>query len=79
MVVELDGCEIRTAVLTPAENSSETTPVYHNPKKQKVINWRDVRIGFARPLDAQSKTYIGQKASYADVVSDLFQAAVLSS
>lgn len=77
MVVELDGCDIRTAVLTPVENSTETTPVYHNPKKQKVINWRDVRIGFARPLDALSKTYVGQKASYADVISDLFQAAVL--
>lgn len=77
MVVELDGCEIRTAVFTPVENSTETTPVYHNPKKQKLINWRDVRIGLARPLDSRSKTYVGKKAPYADVVSDVFQAAVL--
>jgi hypothetical protein len=77
MVVEIDGCEIRTAVFTPVENSTETTPVYHNPKKQKVINWRDVRIGFARPLESPSKTYVGQKAAYADIVRDVFQAAVL--
>jgi hypothetical protein len=77
MVVEIDGCEIRTAVFSPIENSTETTPVYHNPKKQKVINWRDVRIGFARPLDSPSKTYVGKKAAYADIVSDVCQAAVL--
>lgn len=77
MVVELDGCDIRTAVLTPGKNASETTPVYQNPKKQKVINWREVRIGFARPLEAESKTYVGKKAPYVDVVSDLCQAAVL--
>lgn len=77
MIVEIDGCEIRTAVFTPIENSTETTPVYQNLKKQKVINWRDVRIGFARPLDARSKTYVGKKDAYAEVVSDVFQAAVL--
>ncbi len=32
MLVELDGCEIRTAVLKIKEDTSETTPVYHNPK-----------------------------------------------
>ncbi len=77
MVVEIDGCEIRTAVFTPVENSTETTPVYHNPKKHKVINWRDIRIGFARPLDSPSKTYVGKKAVYAEIVSDVYQAAVL--
>ncbi len=77
MLVELDGCEIRTAVFAPVENSEETTPVYKNPKKQKILNWRDVRIGLARPLDSLSKTYVGKKDSYPEVVSDLFQAAVL--
>jgi hypothetical protein len=76
ILVERDGCEIRTAVFTPVENSEETTPVYKNPKKQKILNWRDVRIGLARPLDSLSKTYVGKKDSYPEVVSDLFQAAV---
>lgn len=37
MLVELDGCEIRTAQLIPIENSEETTPVYGNPKKNKTM------------------------------------------
>ncbi len=76
MLVEVDGCEIRTAVLVPVEDSQETTPVRHAPKKQKIMNWHEVRIGLARPLDSMSKTYVGKKDSYPEVVSDLFQAAV---
>lgn len=76
MLVEIDGCEIRTAILAPIEHSQEKTPVRQAPKKQKVINWRDVRIGFARPLHSLSKTYVGKKDSSPEVVSDLFQAAV---
>ena len=57
MLVELDGCEIRTALMVPIEDSKETTPVYNNPKKEKIINWRDVRLGFVRPLDSKSKTF----------------------
>jgi hypothetical protein len=30
MLVELDGCEIRTARLVSVEDSTETTPVYNN-------------------------------------------------
>jgi len=78
MLVELDGCEIRTAQLVPVENSTETTPVYNNPKKEKVINWRDVRIGFARPLDSKSKTFVGKMDSYQEVVSQMHSAAVLT-
>ena len=77
MLVEVDGCEIRTAILVPDENSQEKTPVRQAPKKQKLLNWRDVRIGFARPLNALSKTYVGKKDVYSEVVSDLVQAAVL--
>jgi len=77
MLVELDGCEIRTARLVPIENSTETTPVYNNPKKEKIINWRDVRLGFVRPLDSKSKTFVGEMGSYQDVVNQLHSAAVL--
>lgn len=77
MLIELDGCEIRTAVFVPAEPSQDTAPVEPAPKKQKLIAWRDVRIGVARPLEAESKLYVGKKDAYPAVVSDLFQAAVL--
>jgi len=78
MLVELDGCEIRTAELAPVANSSETTPVYGNPKKKKHINWRDVRLGFARPLDCPSKIFVGKMDSYPEVISQLYHAAELA-
>jgi hypothetical protein len=67
MLVELDGCEIRTAQLVSIENSTETTPVYNNPKKNKQIKWWDVRLGFARPLDSPSKIFVGKMDSYPEV------------
>jgi len=78
MLVEMDGCEIRTARLVPIEGSRETTPVYNNPKKEKIIKWRDVRLGFVRPLDLKSKTFVGKMDSYQDVVSQMHSAAVLT-
>lgn len=77
MLLELDGCEIRTAELIPAKETNETTPVHKNPKKEKIINWRDVRLGFARPLDSESKIFTGKLDSYPNVVSQLHEAAVL--
>ena len=78
MLVELDGCEIRTAQLNPIDGSTETTPAYNNAKKEKVINWRDVRIGFVRPLDSKSKIFVGKMDSYQEVVSQMHSAAVLT-
>jgi hypothetical protein len=78
MLVELDGCELRTAQMVSIDNTSETTPVYGNPKKNKKINWRDVRIGFARPLDSPSKMFVGKMDSYPEVIRQLHSAAVLS-
>jgi hypothetical protein len=78
MLVELDGCEIRTARLVPVEDTTETTPVYNNPKKEKIIKWRDVRLGFVRPLDSKSKTFVGKMDSYQNVISQMHSAAVLT-
>ena len=77
LLIGLDGCELRTAVLKPSEDSEQTTPVYNNPKKEKVINWREVRIGLTRPLHAVSKIYIGRTDSYPEVVRQLSDASVL--
>jgi len=77
MLVELVGCEIRTAKFVPVEDSTETTPVYNNLKKTKIIKWRDVRLGFARPLDSKSKTFVGKMDSYQNVVSQMHSAALL--
>jgi hypothetical protein len=78
MLAELDGCEIRTASYVADEDSTETTPVYNNPKKAKVIKWRDVRLGFVRALDSETKTFVGKMDSYQDVVGQMQRAAVLN-
>lgn len=78
MLIELDGCEIRTAELHPVEGSTEKTPAHQNPKKKKAIRWRDVRMGFARALNSVSKCYVGKMDKYPVVIEQLFNAAVLS-
>ena len=76
-MVELDGCEIRTAQFQQKENEEEKTPVYNNPKKEKIIKWRDVRLGFVRPLDSDLKTFVGKMDLYEEIVGDLYNAAKL--
>ena len=47
------------------------------PKWEKIINWRDVRLGFVRPLDSESKIFSGRLDSYPKVVNQMHSAAVL--
>lgn len=78
ILVEMDGCEIRTAEFMPAVDSRETTPVYNNPKKNRIMKWRDVRLGFARPLvESPNKTFVGKMDSYETVVNQIHSAAVI--
>jgi hypothetical protein len=77
MLVEIDGCEIRTALLEEIEGSEEKTPARGNPVKRKVVKWRDVRIGFARPLESDGKTFVGRMDSYPVVVGQLRAAALM--
>ncbi len=76
MLVEIDGCEIRTALFEEIEDARARTAVYGNPKKRKIVNWRDVRIGFARPLDHSEKTFVGGMDPYPVVVGQLRKAAL---
>ena len=77
-LVELDGSEARTAQMSVIEDSEERTPVYQNPKKKKLIRWRDLRIGFARPLELKhEKIFVGKMDSYPEVISQLRCAAEL--
>ena len=78
LVVELDGCKIRTATLEePDESGPEVGPDEEPPPRRKAVTWREVRMGLCRPLEATSKTYVGQVAAYPEVVEQIFQAAVL--
>ena len=73
MLVELDGCEIRTGVFAPAENR----PQDEQPNEKKIIRWRDVRVGLARPMTSESKLYVAQMEKYPEVVSQLFSVAAM--
>jgi hypothetical protein len=78
MLAELDGCEIRTIDHKPVTDDTQRTPVYNNQKKEKIIKWRDVRIGFVRDLDLKdSKTFVGGLESYPAIVSQMNRAAIL--
>lgn len=75
LLTELDGCEIRTGTLVPHPEGG-TTPVRQNERRQRLEEWRDVRIGFVRGLEEVDRTYVGAMASYQVVVGQLFDAAV---
>jgi len=73
LVAELDACKVRTGVLVPSEATEEND----NPEKRnRVINWRDVRIGLITDLDGQEKGYVGRVDTYPVVVHQLFSLAV---
>lgn len=76
LLIELDGCQVRTATIERVEEPDR--PVDSSePERRKVVRWQEVRIGLARGLDASHKTYVGQHGSYPEVSNALFQAAVL--
>ncbi len=54
LVVELDGSQIRTGVYFPSQKA-ELTPKRQLAKKERKIDWREVRVGFARPVDDKKK------------------------
>jgi len=76
MLLELDGCEIRTVKLVPAQEA-EGIDLPKTSKKAKIMSWRDVRLGFVRPLDSESKIFTGKMDSYQAVVSQMRSAALL--
>jgi hypothetical protein len=76
ILVELDGCQIRTGSLLPGE-SEELTPLRRLKKRKGKIDWREVRVGLARPVEnKESRTFIARMGQYPELVSQLHSAAV---
>jgi hypothetical protein len=75
MLVELDGSEVRTGTLVPAQ-TDEKTAVRNAAKRKRVEEWRDVRVGLVRRLDEVERTYVARVDTYPVVVAQLFEAAV---
>jgi hypothetical protein len=75
VLIELDGCEIRTGHLV-ALKTREKTPVRRQRRRQRREQWRDVRVGLARRLDETQRTFVARMDGYPAVVRQLFEAAV---
>lgn len=74
LLLELDGCEIRTGVYMTAAQAG----LVDRPARQhvRVENWRDVRTGLARPLDTKDpRLYVCRMDSYDEVLEQLFGVA----
>jgi hypothetical protein len=76
LVVELDGCQIRTGLNHPAEKE-ELTLKRKLKKKKRKIDWREVRVGFARQVnDKEERTFIARMDKYPVLVEQLVNAAI---
>ena len=76
VLVELDGSHIRTGILTPTE-TEEFTPLRRLRRCKRQTDWREVRVGFARPVEQKEKrTFVARMGQYPEVVQQLKSAAV---
>lgn len=76
VLVELDGSHIRTGILTPTE-TEEFTPLRRLRRCKRQTDWREVRVGFARPVEQKEKrTFVACMGQYPEVVQQLKSAAV---
>lgn len=73
MVVEVDGCEIRTGrPMTAADAGRRDLPPMQGVR---VEEWKDIRTGLVRPLGEEERVYISRMASYPEVCAQLVDAA----
>ena len=75
LLVELDGCHIRTGILLPAEKA-KVTKKRQLLKRKRQSDWKEVRVGLARPVsDKEKRTYVARMSKYPEVVGQLVSAA----
>lgn len=75
VIVELDGCQIRTAKKVESA-SANVTPKRHLPVSSRPHEWREVRVGFARQLqEPESRTFVARMSKYPEIVQRLVSAA----
>jgi hypothetical protein len=73
LLVELDGCEIRTARCQTVKDA-QTKKIL---KRVRALEWREVRVGLAGRMDSLKRTFVARLGSYAQVGRDLFRAALI--
>lgn len=75
LLVELDGCHIRTGILLPVEKA-EVTKKRRLLKRKRESDWKEVRVGLVRPVNNKEKrTYVARMSKYPEIVGQLVSAA----
>jgi hypothetical protein len=75
MLVELDGCEIRTGKLV-ARPGRARTQVRKQKRRQREEKWRDVRVGLVRRPEEVERTAVARLGPYDEITDRMFSAAV---
>ena len=76
ILVELDGCQIRTGICVPSEKE-ELTPIRRIKRCQRPTEWREVRVGLARRVEQKDqRTFVARMGQYPEVVQQLHSAAI---
>lgn len=76
LLIELDGSDIRTAVMVEQEGN-QTTPVRGLKRRNRQVEWHEVRLGLVGRIGSVDRTYIARMGQYPEVCSRLFRAAVI--
>lgn len=76
ILVELDGCQIRTGVSVPTQKE-ELTRLRRIKRRARQTDWREVRVGFARRVEQKDqRTFVALMAQYPELVQQLHSAAI---
>jgi len=73
LVVELDGCDIRTGILMTAAQAGQTA--CEPDARVRIEQWKEVRTGLVRPLDSGESTYVCRMGPYPDMCEQVCAAA----
>lgn len=77
ILVELDGSHVRTG-MNITSNKAELTNKRQLKKCSRQIDWREVRVGFVRPVtNKEQRIYVARMDKYPPVVGQLKSAAYL--
>ena len=77
ILLELDGSMIRTGIYLPAKKRQKT-PKRKLLKKTRKIDWQEVRVGLARPVEQKEKrTFVARYGKYPELAQNLKSAAYL--
>ncbi len=77
ILLELDGSMIRTGIYLSAKKR-EKTPKRKLLKKNRKMDWLEVRVGLARPVEQKEKrTFVARYGKYPELAQNLKSAAYL--